>query len=244
MSAGTVNPHARGAASDHAGSRGLRRLTGLAGLATLLLVFIPGIAGSAREPGFTGTAEQIGAFFRSVDTAMGSIGSFASTLGVIAFLWFALGLSSLLRAAESNPPWRSTIAAGSAAVFVAVALGGSWTAATLRAASLDPDVGRFAFDLGNASFANGWVALGSFAVCIGMAIISTNLLPRWLGWWVTIAGAGLALSRAVWTSEVWLLPYALFWVWVIVVCVTLLRPRPDAEWMALQGAPRTPAARA
>jgi hypothetical protein len=229
MSASTVNQHVPGSLPGQADLRGLRRITGLAGLATLLLVFIPGIAGSAQEPGFTGTSEQIGAFFSSIDTTMGSIGSFASTLGVIAFLWFALGLSTLLRGAESQPPWRSNLAAGSAVVFVAVALGGSWTAATLRAASLDPGVGRFAFDLGNASFANGWVALGSFAICSGAAIISTGVMPRWLGWWATIAGAGLVLSRAVWTSEIWLLPYAAFWLWVIVVCVTLLRPTAAPE---------------
>lgn len=228
MNASSVNEHDRRAASEQAGSQGLRRMTGVAGLATLLLVFIPGIAGSAQEPGFTGTSEQVSVFFRSVDTTMGSIGSFASTLGVITFLWFALGLASLLRTVESQPPWRSTIAAGSAAVFVAVALGGSWTAATLRAGSLDPDIGRYAFDLGNASFANSWVALGSFAICSGAAITSTRLMAHWLGWWATIAGAGLALSRAVWTSEIWLLPYALFWLWVIIVSVTLLRPHPPA----------------
>ena len=75
MSASSVNQRFRGVASEQAGSRGLRRATDLAGLATLLPVFIPGIAGSAQEPGFTGTSEQIAAFFRSVDTTMGSIGS-------------------------------------------------------------------------------------------------------------------------------------------------------------------------
>jgi hypothetical protein len=204
--------------------RQLRRGTGLAGLAALPLIFIPGIAGSSQEPGFTGTADQVGDFFRSVDTTMGSLGSFASTLGVMAFLWFAIGLSLHLRAAEVDPRWRSTLAGASAVVFVAVALGGSWTAATLRSGSLDPDVGRFAFDLGNASFANGWVAMGSFAFCVGWGIVSAGGLPKWLGWWAIIAGVGLALSRAMWTSEIWLLPYALFWAWLIVVCVMLLRP--------------------
>jgi hypothetical protein len=45
-------------------------------------------------------------------------------------------------------------------------------------------------------------------------------------WWAIISGLGLALSRYFWTSEIWLLPYGLFWVWVIVVCVRLLRWSP------------------
>jgi uncharacterized membrane protein len=34
---------------------------------------------------------------------------------------------------------------------------------------------------------------------------------------------GLALSRISWTSEIWLLPYAMFWLWVIIVAILLLR---------------------
>lgn len=181
MSASTVSQHVPGSLPGQADLRGLRRMTGLAGLATLLLVFIPGIAGSVQEPGFTGTSEQIGAFFGSIDTTMGSIGSFASTLGLIAFLCFALGLSTLLRGPSPRPRGGPTSPpdqrwSSSRWPWAAVGL-----AATLRAASLDPDVGRFAFDLGNASFANGWVASGSFAICSGAAIISTGVMPRSLG---------------------------------------------------------------
>ena len=36
-----------------------------------------------------------------------------------------------------------------------------------------------AFDLGNLSFASGWVALGSFAVAAGWASLALGALPRW-----------------------------------------------------------------
>jgi hypothetical protein len=45
------------------------------------------------------------------------------------------------------------------------------------------------------------------------------------------SGVGLALSRFVWTTNAWLLAYALFWIWVIAVCIRLLmgrlRPLPQ-----------------
>lgn len=85
----------------------------------------------------------------------------------------------------------------------------SWNgdAAAFRADDLEPQIARFAFDAGNVGFANAWVALGSFAICCGWVIASTRFLPRWLGWLAVASGVGLILSRAVWTSSTWLLPY-------------------------------------
>jgi hypothetical protein len=64
---------------------------------------------------------------------------------------------------------------------------------------------RRAFDQGQAAFANGRVALGSFAICCGWVIASTRFLPRWVGWLAIASGAGLALSRISWTVAVLLL---------------------------------------
>jgi Domain of unknown function (DUF4386) len=76
---------------------------------------------------------------------------------------------------------------------------------------------------GQVAFANARVALGSFAVCCGWVIASTGFLPRWLGWLAIASGVGLALSRISWTSYIWLLPYGMFWLWVIIVALLLLR---------------------
>jgi hypothetical protein len=37
------------------------------------------------------------------------------------------------------------------------------------------------------------------------------------------SGVGLVLSRFVWTTNAWLAPYALFWIWVVALCTRLLR---------------------
>jgi hypothetical protein len=44
-----------------------------------------------------------------------------------------------------------------------------------------------------------------------------------VGWLAIASGAGLALSRVSWTSSIWLLPYLMFWLWVVTVAVLLLR---------------------
>ncbi len=214
--------HVRRPSAD-AGWRRLSRATGIAGLATMVLIFVPGIARSGLEPGFDAPSADITRFFQSIHSPQADFGSFFMTAGLIAFLWFIMGLSVLLRAAEGEPPWRSAIAAASGLLLVALALAANWEAASFRVDDLDPQIARYAFDQGNLSFANGWVALGSFAVCAGWVIASTSIVPRWLGWWAIFSGLGLALSRAAWTSEIWLLPYALFWLWVATVSTVLLR---------------------
>jgi hypothetical protein len=203
----------------------LSRVVGIAGLATMVLLFVPIVAGSGQEPAFDGSTAEIVTFLQSVSSPLADFGRSVSMVGLLAFLWFVVGLSILMRAAEGPLAWRSSIAAASGVAVVVLILGGSWDAASLRVDDIDPDIARYAFDLGNASFANGWVALGSFAVCSGLSILSSGLFRRWLAWWAIASGIGLALSRAVWTGEVWFLPYALFWVWVIVVSVLLLRGR-------------------
>lgn len=135
------------------------------------------------------------------------------------------GLTPLLRRAEGEPPWRSTIAMVSGVLLVPMVLSGSWDTAAFRADNLEPQIARYAFDTGNLAFANAWVTIGSFAVCCGLVIASTGFLPRWLGWLAIVSGLGLALSRISWTSQIWLLPYALFWLWVIIVAALLLRRR-------------------
>jgi hypothetical protein len=57
-------------------------------------------------------------------------------------------------------------------------------------------------------------------------ILSTGVLERWTGWWIVVAGIGLVVARFAWTSGVWGVGYALFWLWIIVICIRLIR-RPD-----------------
>ena len=191
--------------------RRLFRVTGIAGLAATVLIFAAVLAGTRTEPTFNATAAEVLAYYRSPNTPGADFRSFVLTVGLIAFVWFVVALTTLLRRAEGGLPWRSTIAMVSGVLFVAPLLSGSEVAAAFRADDLDPQIARYAFDEAQAAFANARVALGSFAVCCGWVIVSTRFLPRWLGWLAIASGVGLVLSRISWTSYIFLPPYGLFW---------------------------------
>jgi hypothetical protein len=192
----------------------------------MVLIFAPVIAmSSLGEPNADATREEAAAFFRN--TAESSWADAAGTvalLGVIVLTCFIVGLCLILRRAEGAPPWRSTTALVLGAVFVSYLFtDASWDAAGNRGADLDPGLAHYAFDLGNMGFANALVCMGSFAAFGGWAVLTTGVFRRWLGWLMTASGVGLVLTRFTWPTIAWLAPYSLFWIWVIAVCIQLLR---------------------
>jgi hypothetical protein len=223
--------------------RNLARITGSAGLTTLVLVLGASLANNYQSAEMDSSADEAVAFFRSVDDAVGTISSFATAVGLIAMLWFTLGLALLLRRYESEPPWRSAFLAGAGIVSVVSGQIASWDAAVFRSGDIDPQVARYAFDLGNLSFANGWVSAGAVGICAGLIILTSRDLPRWLGWWGLVAGVGSVLARAVWTLPAAFVPFAAYWLWVAVSSVILLMgrfavtaaPSPSVERNAADG---------
>lgn len=197
------------------------RLVGALGLAAVALILGSVIASSGGEPGFDGAPSAVLEFFRAAPEAA-TLARFGVVVGLVVFAWFAARVAVLLARAERPKPWRSVVAAGSALVFVTLALNGSWQAVTHRATTISDEMATYAFDVGNLQFANGWVALGSFALCSGWIIAATGAFPRWLGWLGIAAGIGLVASRAVWTSSLWLLPYLAFWIWMIAISAICL----------------------
>jgi len=205
--------------------RKLARITGTAGLVTLVVVLGTSLANDYQSAAMDSDADETVAFFRSLDDSFGAFSSFATAVGLIAMLWFALGLALLLRRYEGELPWRSVYLAGAGVVSVVSGQIASWDAAAYRSDDIDPQVARYAFDLGNLSFANGWVAAGAVGICAGLVVLGSRDLPRWLGWWGLVAGVGSVLARAVWTEDYAFVPFTAFWVWVAVLSVALLLGR-------------------
>jgi hypothetical protein len=204
----------------------MARATGAAGLVGMVLVFVPIIAlASLGEPPFDATREQVVAFFRNMaESSWADLAEAVLLLGVVALTSFVVGLCLLLRRAEGEPAWRSTVALVFGALFAAFLFTNtSGSAAGNRGAGVDPGLAHFAFDMGNLGFANAWVSMGTFAAFGGWVVLTTRVFSRWLGWLMVASGVGLALSRFVWTRDVWLMPYALFWIWVVIASVRLLR---------------------
>lgn len=203
----------------------LARITGVAGLATIVVVLGASIANDYQSAPFTSNADETVTFFQSIDDSFGAFSSFATAVGLIAMLWFSLGLALLLRRYDGELPWRSTFLAGAGVVSVVSGQIASWDAAAYRSDDIDPQVSRYAFDLGNLSFANGWVAAGAVGICAGLLVLRSRDLPQWLGWFAIVAGVGSVLARSVWTEGYAFVPVTALWVWIAVVSVLLVLGR-------------------
>ncbi|RXZ69987.1 hypothetical protein [Agromyces albus] len=207
--------------------RGLARTTGVTAIVAVVLLFGPIIAISAvGEPPFDATNEEAAEFFRNTDTPWIAAAQATASIGMLAFLWFVVGFTTLLRRVEGEPAWRSTVALVSGTLVAAYGvIDASWDAAGNRGQDLDPAVAAFAFDLGNLGFANAWLALGSFAIASGWVLLVSRALPAWWGWWAIVGGVGLIAVRYAWEGWVWTIPYFIFWIWVIAIAIRLIGRR-------------------
>ena len=206
----------------------LARVTGVIGIVFIVLLFGPITALSAAgEPPLDATASEAAKHFGNIEATWAQLALATSTLGWIGSLWFFVAFGYLLRRVEGDPPWRSTIATLSGALLAAYGLVGvSVGAASLHGGKITPNVADFAWASASVGFANAWIAIASFALASGWVILSTRALERWMGWWLIVAGVGLVAARFVWTIDLWIAPYLLFWAWALVLSIRLIR-RPN-----------------
>jgi hypothetical protein len=202
---------------------------GLSGLVTVALLFGSQLlmqSGGTAEPSFTAAASEIERYFQTRNDDLYATGSYVQVLGLLALAWFVGGVYVILRSAGNAHSWLPAVALVSGGVAVAAILGSGGELATERVdEGLDPEIARLVFDMGSLGFANIWVALGSFALATGCAILATRSAPAWLAWWAVIAGLAMITVRAVWTTPLWLVAYALFWLWVTVVSIRFITGR-------------------
>ncbi|SNY55446.1 hypothetical protein [Paractinoplanes atraurantiacus] len=205
----------------------LERATGAVGLTSIVLIFVAVIPIGDGEPRNQATVEEAARYYREAGEAWRELAFGLFPVSLMVFLWFAAGLSLVLRRVEPGPPWRSTVALMSGVLLVAFGMvDTSSVAAAHRGDLIDPVLAAYAWDVGIFGFANAWLALGSFALASGLAARAGGFLPRWLAWLGIVSGALLVPARFMWSWEaVWIVPYLAMWVWMIITCVLLMRRR-------------------
>jgi len=143
---------------------------------------------------------------------------------VIPLLGFLAVLRGVLRRAEGEAGWLTLVATGAGLLFLAlVAEGGFWQIALFRADGLDPRTARLLFDLGNFSFAMQWVMVGALAFSVGVIGIRFGAFPAWLSWLGVALGISLVVARLFWASDAAVIPYTLFWAWLVALSVLIFR---------------------
>jgi len=208
----------------------LERIIGLAGIAGTVLLFTSVIAGAPSEPPLDATTAEAADFVKGLDASWIPPVEAVGDIAMMTLLWFMVGLPLLLRRYEGEVPVRSTVAMLSGTLFAAyVVLDPGQEAGAHRVADLDEAQLAFAYDLSTIGFTNVWLPMGTFALACGWLVVSTSVMPTWLGWWGVVAGIALGLAQLVWTIEAaWLVPYAAFWLWLLTTCVVLVRRAPSA----------------
>jgi hypothetical protein len=204
----------------------LARTTGAIGLsATVLLFAAIAVYSSVGEPPLGATGQEAAEYFRNSTPAWAQAAQATVSLALVAFLWFVVGLALLLGRAEGQPRWRSTVVLASGVLFAPYGvLDASSDAAAHRGDELGVDVAAYAYDVGAIGFANAWLAVASLAGFAGWVVLRTGIAARWTGWCAIASGIGLAVARYFWFIEtVWVVPYLLFWLWVVATCLRLLR---------------------
>lgn len=206
-----------------------KRLEQAAAAGGLAFVLLEGVGQGliqvgGAEPAFGAPAEEILSFFLARDETLFWIGGYLSLLSFIALIWFLGALWAAMRRAEGDPALLSLVAFGSGLVATATLTGGGWAMAVFRMQEgVDPQIARMLFDLGNFAFATSWAFFASLLLAAGLAAILYGALARWLGWASILVAIGLLAGRVIWTSQAAFVPWVLFWLWLIVVSVILMR---------------------
>jgi hypothetical protein len=144
--------------------------------------------------------------------------------GFLLLVVFIAYLSSVLRRAEGEPGWLSTLAlaGGVMHVFLKVASFPPVYPVLIHAGQpLDPQLARTLFEINDAAYGHHLVALGLLLLPTAIVVIRTAVLPRWLGYLAALAGAMLFVSEVVPALADPAMP--LFIVWVVGTSIALMR---------------------
>jgi len=178
--------------------------------ATLILVDSPSMDASGRK---------ILHYYEDRTTAI-TLATVLFGLASFAFAFFAGTFRIVLRAAEDESGLMSGVAMGAGLAGVAVlnaSAAATWAAASRAGdGELTRNTAQTLFDLSSALYVFALPLIGVFMVASGAVVISSGMLPRWLGWTAVAIGITLAVPFVSWAM------FALVPIWVAVVSAILL----------------------
>jgi len=152
-------------------------------------------------------------------------GAYVEVLGFVAFLFFFPALWGVLRRAQGEWDWLAVAALGIGMVATAVKLASGPIAVVVydRApANLSADTQAALLESNGWSFVLTFALDGAFLLAVGSLILTTRVLPRWLGWTALPFGVVGLLSVLGGLDG----PPAilLYFLWVVLVSVVLILP--------------------
>ena len=154
----------------------------------------------------------------------------AATWALVLALPFLAYLWSLLRAAEGNGGWLSTLALVAGVSGVLLKLASHAPELAIHREGIDKGTQLYKA-LDNAAGAATLISLYPLAVCcaaVAVIALREHVLPRWLGMFAAITAVALAVNAGfVYASFVPAL--LLFLLWTLVTSIVLLRRSPSTQ---------------
>lgn len=202
-------------------------------LAALPLYFLGPAAVLPQDAAFTG-------YVTSTNIYTVTRATIADPLLLCCFLIFLAGLRYLVREANADYEWVSTVVFGAGMLYIALQLVGD---ALQAAGALDtlvganPSIVRALFEASAPLYsAVGLIPEAFFLFFAGYATVATRLVPRWIGWFAYV-GAAIALVAAptiylgfgglVYQGFGVITAFAQFWspLWALLASVILVRKK-------------------
>jgi hypothetical protein len=195
------------------------RFAPLTGIAAVVL-FIVGVI-VQESTGFSDkdTPEEILNVLKDDSNAL-LAGAAIFGFGVVFFIWFLGSLRAALYEAEGGIGRLSSIAYGSGMLAalslvlqIAPSAQGAWDND-----DLSPEAAQALQAVGEAAFGGTEFTLLAMFLAVGIVIMRTGVLGRWLGWVSLAIALLLAIIPIGWAGVVWAFP-----LWTLVVSVLLYR---------------------
>jgi hypothetical protein len=198
---------------------------GIGGILFVVLEFGFSLIGGTREPAFDAPAKDWLTRYQNLHDLF-LVAPYTAGLPMLFFLLFVSALHLKLRVASSNenPPSIAVLLLGGVAAAMLLAAVGAGAAALLRVGhGLDESGAGTLSGLSNEFFVTSFFAIGGLLIAAGIGAVETHALPAWLGWSGIVIGLGLVVAVAAQLSAFWLIPFFLFYFWVVAVGVVLIR---------------------
>ncbi len=193
----------------------LRRLAPLTGIPFALLLLVTFFF-TPSSPSEHDSGAQVIAHYR-LHHGAAFLGAFCGALAVIFFVFFVGSLRSFLRSHEGGEG-PATVAFGGAVIL---GTGGAifssleWALAESRN-SISPAAAEAINILSNDFFWPFEAGLVIFSIAIGLAILNTGALPKWLGWVALVIGV-------IGVTPVGFFGFFVILIWAVVVSVIVFR---------------------
>ena len=194
-----------------------------------LLAGLGPLIGNGLYAGPSGGGEVLMAQLRDPLAPAAYVGMGLELLGFIALMVFIGALGAALARGASTAA-AITAVAGSAMVAVKLATITPLLALRSGPDRVDANVAAVLLDVGEAGFVVSGLLLGVALSSAGVGLLTSGLVPPWLGWWPATAGALAVAAAGVGVADpdsYVPVPFLLLLLWMIVLGVALATRRSE-----------------